>query len=153
MLEYLKGYYNQFAGVIFVNCLWLPQAFLLLIDRPEGERLLLCTEHMQWPILTGRTGHMAASTASLQEAHRTYPHGNFHPYSAEYTKVWISHSKQEGMLFNQQSDFREQYPATDFGCLWKFISILWQNLKSSLTRSHFGSWVCCCLSLSNICFT
>ena len=30
-----------------LNCFWLPKNILLLINRPEGERLLLCAEHMQ----------------------------------------------------------------------------------------------------------
>ena len=77
--------------IIWVICFWLPKNVLLLIDRPEGERLLLCAEHMQWPLITGWTGHMAESIATVKEAQRTYSHGTFHAHGAEFKKVWIPH--------------------------------------------------------------
>lgn len=86
-----------FKGILqpkwsFTFFFWSPQHLLFspsLILRPEGERLVLCAEHMQRLILAGWTVLVAGSAASVQEAQGTRAHGNFHPDSAESAKVSI----------------------------------------------------------------
>ena len=65
----------------------IDQYFLVLIHRPEGERLVLCTEHMQSPVLTGQAGVVAGRASTVQDAQRTRSNGNFHQFGAEFTKV------------------------------------------------------------------